>query len=129
MIQDLTQTSKKDAPSITLPKSSISPGMAKIKEKAAEKRAQSDLGKSRSVVSRAREGKKKGRQKAQNLAPYIDFLPMDGGIVISKLDYVLEEETDDSYIFKKMELGKQKEIESKAVHISKLISKKQGRLD
>ena len=131
-IPDLTQRNKfkkkeiQEEKQISIPQTS---GMLNIKKRAEEKRAAETEKRSKKVVEQARKKKLGSSPKAKSLAPYIDFLPLDGGIVISKLDFELEEETEDVYIFKKVDLKKQKKVEKKTFDVRKHLQERQQRLD
>jgi len=119
MAKDLTQIQTEeegDNKSISLP---TTPLLSKLKEKKMQKAKE----KSSSVLENARKRRKKSA-KIQNLAPHIDFLPMESGIIISKLDYILTEEVEDAYVFEKTKLAKQKKVENAKYNIKNRIKSK-----
>jgi len=119
MAKDLTQIQTEeegDNKSISLP---TTPLLSKLKEKKMQKAKE----KSSSVLENARKRRKKSA-KIQNLAPHIDFLPMESGIIISKLDYILTEEREDVYVFEKTKLAKQKKVEDAKYNIKNRIKSK-----
>ena len=55
-------------------------------------------------------GRKKSRTKSVGDIQ-IDFLPMDDRQFVSKMDWILEDELEDGYVFKKVTLKEQKKME------------------
>lgn len=79
-------------------------------------------------VGRGGKGKGGGRKKSRTKSvgdTQIDFLPMEDRQFVSKMDWILEDELQDGYIFKKVTLAQQKKMEGANVFIARRDLKRQ----